>query len=437
MKKLFSFLVLLALLTLAACGGNEETPESDGGETTAKSGSDVSISILMSKPEIAEPFEAATADFTSETGIKVSVITVGGNVNPYERLTSLYSSGNAPTISLMTSEFEEFQDRLLDLTDQSWVPTVQAGGTDYVTVDGKVYGMPLTVEAFGFIYNKAVLDEAVGGDFDPATIRTQDDLKNLFEQLEAMEDVDPIHVSPMDWSLGAHFTNMLFATQSSDRTERHQFMQDVIDGNVSLGDNDVVNGWLATFDLMKEYNSEASSPLAPQYEDGPLALASGKVGLWFMGNWAYPQLSEIDPDGEYGFLPVPISDDAGDYGNAQISVGVPSYWVVDASQNTEEQQEAAKKFLEWLVTTDAGQTHYVEGLNLIPVFQNFSIHPEDPLSVSIVDYMNDNNTLEWINSYYPADAWAVLGASMQKYLSDNIDKEGLIQEFEDYWTSVK
>ncbi|GAE37281.1 ABC transporter substrate-binding protein [Halalkalibacter akibai] len=439
MKKLLSLLVLMALLTLAACGGGDtdSTSEQEGNTGAAEgSGKATEISILLGKPEIAKQFDAAIAEFSAENNVKVTVIPLAGS-NAYERMTSLYASGNAPTIMMMGSEFDVFQENLLDLSNEPWMETVQEGMVDFVTVDDSVYGQPLTVEAFGFIYNKAVLDQAVGGDFDPATVRTHDQLKELLESLEALEGVDPIHVSPMDWSLGAHFTNPLFAAQSSDRDERHQFLQDIKDGNVSLADNDVFQGWLTTMDLMKEYNSAKNSPLAPQYDDGPLALAGGKVGLWFMGNWAYPQLAEIDPEGEYGFLPVPISNDASDYGNSEISVGVPSYWVVDAAQSTEAQQEAAKAFLNWLVASEEGQEHYVNGLNLIPVFDNFQVLPEDSLSLSVLGYMEGNNTLEWVNTYYPADGFPAMGASLQKYLSDNIDEAGLINEFESYWQSVK
>ncbi|MFC0472330.1 ABC transporter substrate-binding protein [Halalkalibacter kiskunsagensis] len=439
MKKLMSLLVLVALLTLAACGGadTDSTSQQEGNEEATKSKAKATeISILLGKPEIAKQFDEAIADFSAENNVKVTVIPLAGS-NAFERMTSLYASGNAPTIMMMAQEFESFQDNLLDLSNEPWIDSVQEGMTDFITADGNVYGQPLTVEAFGFIYNKAVLDQAVGGDFDPATVRTHDQFKQLLENLDALEGVDPIHVSPMDWSLGAHLTNPFFAAQSSDRDERHQFMQDLKDGNVSLEENDVFQGWLNTFEMMKEHNSDKNSPLAPQYDDGPLALAGGKVGLWFMGNWAYPQLNEIDPEGEYGFLPVPISNDASDFGNNEISVGVPSYWVVDAAQSTEEQQEAAKAFLNWLVSTEQGQEHYVNGLNLIPVFDNFEVEPQDSLSLSILEYMSGNHTLEWMNSYYPADGWPTMGSALQKYTSDNIDREGLINEFESYWESVK
>ncbi|GGK34327.1 ABC transporter substrate-binding protein [Caldalkalibacillus thermarum] len=440
MKKLWiiCFTLLLAL-ALTACGESASQSSSESGQDSQTSGGSgiTEISILFSKPEIAKPFEETAKRFGEEHNVKVTVIPLAGQTI-FEKMSSLYASGNPPTIMMgVAQEFDTFQHHFLDLSDQPWVEHVLPGMTDFVTIDGKIYGMPVTVEGWGFIYNNAVVEEAVGGPFDPSTIKTHQDLENLFKQIAALEGVEALHVSPMDWSLGAHFTNPFFAAQSENRDERHQFMQDLKDGKVSLTDNKVFNGWLKTFDLMKEYNSEKHSPLGANYDEGPLALAGGKVGLWFMGNWAYPQLQELDPDGEYGFIPVPLSDNPEDYGNSHISVAVAGYWVVDASRSTPEQQEAALQFLNWLVLDETGQDYAVNKLNLIPVFDNFQIKPVDSLSLSIMEYMESGNTLEGMNLYYPADAWPTMGASLQKYLADHIDRDTLIEELEMYWHSVK
>ncbi|SNS06571.1 carbohydrate ABC transporter substrate-binding protein, CUT1 family [Anaerovirgula multivorans] len=431
MKKLLALFLVLVLTTTTLMACREDSSQE------ASSGDRVDISILLSKPEIARQFEETIEAFTKENpNIRISLVPLAGQ-NAYEKMTALYSSGNAATIMMMGQEFDPFKDRLLDVSDQPWVKNALSGTTDFVTIDGKIYGMPVTVEAFAYIYNKKAIEEAIGGSFDYKSIRTGDDLKKLFDKLASADKMEAIHVSPMDWSLGAHLSNVFFTAQSSNRNDRHQFMQDLKDGKVSLADNDVFNGWLDTFDLMKEYNNAKGGPLGPQYDDGPIALARGEVGLWFMGNWAYPQIHEIDPEGEYGFIPVPISNDANDYGNSHLSVGVPSYWTIDESQSTKEQQEAANKFLNWLVSSETGQKYYVEKLNLIPVFDNFEIKPEDSLSLSILEYMEADKSMEWMNTYYPADGWPTMGASLQKYLGGQINRDELTSEIENYWKNAE
>jgi raffinose/stachyose/melibiose transport system substrate-binding protein len=434
MKKLYSLgLGVVLTFGLAACSGNNSSSNNDGDSSSDKT----EISVLIGKEEIATEFEETVDAFNeSHDDINLSIIPLAG-VNAFEKMTTLYSSGNAPTILNMGgAEMMDFQDKLLDLSDQPWVDRALEGTLDYATVDDKLIGMPVTVEGFGYIYNKEVLDEAAGGSFDPESIKSRDDLDELFGKVSDLDGTDAIQISPLDWSMGAHFTNLFITNQSSDREERHQFMSDLESGKVNLSTNDVYNGWVDTFDLMKKYNSAKKSPLSPQYDDGPLALGSGEIGLWFMGNWAYPQLKEANPDAEYGFLPVPVSDNAGDYGNDSISIGVPHYWSIDASQSTEAQQKAAKEFINWLVTDETGKDYYVNKLNFIPIYDEFGVEPKDSLSQDMLEFMNSDKTLEWMNNYYPADAYPTMGASLQKYLVDQIDREELTKEIENYWESA-
>ncbi|GAM63584.1 multiple sugar ABC transporter [Vibrio ishigakensis] len=213
--------------------------------------------------------------------------------NAYEKMTAMYASNKAPTIMVMGQEAQELQDKLMDFSQTEILSHAYPGTYDVVTHDERVLGLPITVESFGFLYNQAVLNKAVGGEFDPSSIATQDDLSNLFKQVSALENVDAVSVSPMDWSLGAHFTNVLFANQAGDIDANLKALEAIKAGEVSLNDNSVYQGWLTTFDLMKEYNKSKRAPLAPTYDDSAMALAAGEVGMWFQGNWRIQPCSNL------------------------------------------------------------------------------------------------------------------------------------------------
>lgn len=393
----------------------------------------VSITILMGKPEVAAQFEKMLADYTKKTGINITMIPLAGQ-DAYEKMMTLYASGNAPTISMVGQEFGEFKDKFLDLTDTSLAKKAGEGTTDFVTINGRIYGVPTTVEAYGIIYNPAVVQKALGN-FDPSQIKTQNELKQFFANLKA-KGAGPFTLSPMDWSLGAHLSNTVYATQNIDRTARHQFIQELRMGNVSLIDNPIFNGWVDTLDILMEYNIHAASPMSPVYEDGMMDLAGGAAATWFMGNWAYPQLVDVTKE-DYRFIPIPVSNNPADYGTGRIAVGVPSYWCIDKSGNSEAQQKAAMDFLSWFIESAEGQDYYVKELNFIPAYQGFSIEPTDTMSKQMMDYLSSGNTLEWMNTYYPAGGFQVMGAAIQKYVDKKIDRRGLAEEFEAYWKSVK
>jgi raffinose/stachyose/melibiose transport system substrate-binding protein len=399
-------------------------------------GAKVKVTVLGTlKPEIATEFLDALKTYNaSQSTYEVSSIPL--DTNPSEKMTALYASGNAPTIMGMSQEFPRFQKNLLDVTNTDFNKHALKGTRDFVTIGGKVYGMALTVEAFGLLYNKAVLDKAIGSDFDANSINSRSSLKALLAKVAA-SGASGMHISPMDWSLGAHMTNVFFTTQSNSHDRRVKFINDLKAGKISLLKNRQFTGWLETLDLLREYNQNKASPLAASYDDGALALGSGKSGLWFMGNWANPNLLQINAKNEYGVLPFPVSDSAATYGNKQISVGVPFYMVIDASQNNKEQQAGAVDFLNWFVSDKAGQDYYINKMKFIPVFDTFKTKPSDPMSRQIQSYVQEGRTLEWMNSLYPAEAQVVMGAAIQKYLAGKSNRQELAGEIEAFWKGVK
>jgi raffinose/stachyose/melibiose transport system substrate-binding protein len=413
------------MMSFGGCSKN--TPAANSGDTVA-------ITILMGKPEVAGQFEKMLANYGVKTGVNITLIPLAGQ-DAYEKMTTLYASGNAPTILMVGQEFAEFQDKFRDITDTSVAQKANEGTLDFVTVNDRVYGIPTTVEAYGIIYNPAVVKEALGESIDPSQIKTINELRQFLEALKAAGK-GPFTLSPMDWSLGAHFSNSVFTAQSNRREERHQFLEALKSGSVSLLDNAVFNGWVDTLNVLLEYNIHAASPLAPVYEDGMIELAAGDAATWFMGNWAYPELAAVNID-DYQFIPVPLSNNAGDYGNGKIAIGVPSYWCIDKSLNSETQQQAALDFLSWFIETEEGQNYYVKDLNFIPAYRGFEIEPVDKMSAQIARFLDSGNTLEWMNTYYPAGGFQAMGASIQKYIDGVINRSELAGEFEKYWKSVK
>ncbi|MGG1878347.1 ABC transporter substrate-binding protein [Paenibacillus cisolokensis] len=438
-KTVWLSIALVCMLLLSACGGNQGAGSSEGSNTTGNSvqasgDNKVKLTFLNSKSEIQTQLEEAVQVFQSETGIEIEIITVGNGQSPFEKASQLYASGNPATILMIDpADVESFKDRILELTDEKWVADAVENST--TVVDGKVLDFPLAVEGFSFIYNKAVLDEAVGGNFDPASIATRDDLAALFEKIEAT-GIKAIHISPMDWSLGAHYMNGLYANQSQDFTEVVQFIEDLKQGKVDVQSNTVFNGLMDTFDLMMEYNNMQEQPLSAAYEQGPEDIASGNVGIWFMGNWAWPNIRAFDENGEYGFLPVPISNNPDDYGNTQIATAVTKRLVIDKEKSTAAQQEAAKQFLNWLVYEESGQDFLINKANIVPAFNGMKFEANDPLAKSIQSYMASGKTTVGM-TIMPADHWNNVGASMQKYLAKAGDRKALASEIEQYWKKVK
>lgn len=445
MKNKWSLLCLMVVIVvlLAACGSNSVS--NNGGAINSdnkpaatkdsKSANKVKLTFLNSKSEIQQQLEDAVKVFGAEhENVEIEILATTAGQSPFEKASQLYASGNPATILMLDpADVASFKDRIIDLSGEKWVGDAIANST--TVVDGKVLDFPLAVEGFSLMYNQAVLDQAVGGTFDPATIQTRENLKQLFDQIEA-SGKKAMHISPLDWSLGAHFMNALYADQSANFADVETFIDDLRAGKADLANNTVFNGVMDTFDLLMEYNSAKDQPLTPTYELGPELLGTGEVGVWFMGNWAWPNIKEFDESGSYGFIPVPISNDASDYGNSQIATAVTKRLVIDGEKSSAEQQEVAKAFLNWLVYEESGQDFLINKSNIIPAFNGIALEPQDPLAKSIQSYMAAGKMTVGM-TILPADHWSNVGASMQKYLAKAADRATLVGEIESYWKNVK
>ena len=444
MKKILSFLsiVLVTVVFLAACGGNDENSEVDTNDTSSgENEGTTEITVMFSKPEIIPEFEAMVNAFNASQD-DVYVVSLqpqeGQGVPESQRIR--FAAGDAITLLHVGPEFvQEFEPYVLDLSGQPFEALAMEGTLDFVRRDdGRLLGMPATVEGFALIYNQDAIEAALGEPFDSTTIRTISDLEEIFERLEAAAGIDPIAFLPsLHWSVGWHFVSTWLSTQSPDYQESLDFIEALIAGEVDLASNTQFEGWMRVLELKIRYNTWRNSPLDADYDDGVMALADGEVGFWFMGDWAYPTLAATNPDVTYGFLPVPLSDDPNDFGNYHLSVDVPQFWLVDDRYSTPEQQEAAQAFLTWMVTSDEGHHYFVNVMNLIPIFEGMDYMPEDPLSAGIAAFLERGDTIRWMNMRTHNTIIDQIGSGIEMYTIDMIDRDELITIVEEAFKSIE
>ncbi|MCL1996998.1 MAG: ABC transporter substrate-binding protein [Defluviitaleaceae bacterium] len=433
MKKLLSAIFMgLGLLAFTACGNNDPTPV-NGAQGQTPTGDPVEVTVVFGKPEVMTEFEQMLSIFNSENtqNITVSIIPTEDGQGVVERVRLQYAAADPVTIMHLDAGFvPEFENYIRDLSDQPWVANAMTGVLNFVTrADGRVMGMPASLEGFGFVYNRAAVQAALGN-FDTSTIRTRDQLQAFFQDLEAAGQNAIITTPSLDWSLGFHFMNKFLATQSQDFHENLAFLDTLLRGTANLYSNARYQEWLNMLDLMLEYNSNAHAPMDPQFDDGVMALADGDVAVWFQGDWINSAMQAFNPDGDFGFLPVPMSNDPNDFANRSISIDVPQYWVVDQHLSTPEQQDAALYFLNWMVSSQTGQRFAAQYLELVSAFYGSEYSSVDPLSIALVDYMERGDSLSWIISYFPNGILTITGGYVQQYSLGLIDRVGLTQGIE-------
>ena len=392
-----------------------------------------SITLLNSKAEIQVALEKMAAEFEGKSGVHVEVMPVTDGDSPYTKVVSMYNSGNAPTLSILdtTDVIALAEEKAEDLSDEEWI--LEAEG--YLTeVGGKVYSFPLCVEGRGLIYNKAVIEKALGEEFNPDGITTQEEFVELLDRLVENGIAKPVSLAKEDWSLGAHHLQYIYETSDGTSEGAQETIESIKDGKLELDTYDRLSDFLDMFDVLKKYNVAKGDPLGADYDEMAIDLVDGKTAIWFNGNWAWPNLEEAgaETEDEYGFLPYFMNNDSKDFANQKIQGSPSKQIMLDGQLATDKQKEAAKEFLNWIVFSEIGQQMLVKTCSIIPPFQNNPYEPNDPLSRDIYEKVHEDKAFN-ASAIVPNDRWAVLGAAMQKYLADRSDREELTKSIQEYW----
>jgi raffinose/stachyose/melibiose transport system substrate-binding protein len=412
-------LACVMVFSLVACGG--------GSGGSGGSGDDVTITIFNSKSEIQDQFEELADEYSdSHPGVNIEVYYSSDTVAAH--LATKYASNDPYTISMVDPKdvYSLGKEHALDLSDQDWV-----GHTNYaISVDDKVIGFPFCIEARGVMYNKDAIKEATGEEFDPAKCQTLDDFKALLDKVSKGGKESPVGIMKEDWSLGAHYFQEIYETQPDPEA----FIQQLYGGTAKLGENVKYNDYIDTFDVLKEYNYAKSSPVAAEREVSEQKLAEGEIAFMFGGNWDWSLLKDFNEEANLGLMPVPQNTDDGS--NTKLVGGGSKYFFIDSSDAfSEEQIQAAKDFLNWLVSDEEGNAFLTEKCAVVPAYDNIDASALDPLSKSVKEFADAGALIDNYN-YDPDDHYSVVGAVMQKYLAGEIDRAGLAKGVEDYWSKA-
>lgn len=391
------------------------------------------IVLLNTKAEIQVALEEMAVVFEEKSGIHVEVMPVTDGDSPYTKVVSLYNSGNPPTLSILdtTDVIALAAEKAEDLSNEPWV----AEAEEYLTeVNGKVYSFPLCIEGRGLIYNKAVIEEALGETFDPAEIKKQDDFVALLDRLVAAGVEKPISMAKEDWSLGAHQLQYIYETYDGTSEGAQEVIERIKSGELKLSEYQRMTEFLNMFDILKKYNVAKGDPLGADYDEMAIDLADGKTAFWFNGNWAWPNLEEAGAENgdEYGFLPYFLNNNENDFVNQMIQGSPSKQIMMDGQVASDKQKASAREFLNWIVYSEIGQQMLVKTCNLIPPFKNNPYEPEDPLSRDIYEHVQSGMAFN-ASAIVPNDHWSILGAAMQKYLADRSKRAELIESIEKYW----
>jgi raffinose/stachyose/melibiose transport system substrate-binding protein len=387
------------------------------------------IIITNGKGEIAAQWKAAAAQFSKQNpDIEVQAYSqeVGDSLGPFDKLTK---SGKTVTVAMVepSSVYKggKYYDIAADLSGSKWI--AQTG--DSAVVDGKVKGFPFAIEGFGIVFNRAVVEKAIGGKFDEKSIKTRAQLEDLFKKVQKSGVKFPVAYQTEAWSVGNHYISQFLHQGAGEEATLDAIGQ----GKLKLAKNATFNGLLDTMDLLAsaKYNVYGSRVLGQYYDQAHVKVGNGDAAFLFNGNWAYDSL-KAQPGADYGFIAVPQDNNANNKYNGKLTAGPTQLLIVNKKASAAE-QAAGKKFLDWIVFDKNGQDFLTNKSQIISAFKNNPYSVTNPLGANLASYIKAGKTVPFSTNYINAgDYFNIVGPAVQKYLAKKSSRAQLAKVIENY-----
>ena len=420
-KKLLVVMLTFAMVfAMAACGGGGG---GDEGSTDAAGG----FTIFNSKSEIQGAFEELVKQYTEETGVPVEVYMSQDTVAAH--LATKYASKDPYTLNMVDPKdiYTLGVQYGLDMSGMDWISDT----TRAIEVDGKVLGYPTCVEGRGIIYNGTAIKNITGKDFDPASIKTLDDFIAICEELKKGGMEAPVGILKDDWSLAAHY----LAQAIEEREDVDGYVASLKAGEAKIIDDPKFNSLMDTFDVLMKYNAFAANASSVEREQVEQMLSEGQIAFMFGGNWDFALMKDFDYTGGAGMMAVPQKEE--DAYTGKLLGGGSKYFYIDASEGTTpEEQQMAKDFLEWLRTSEAGQTFISDTCGMVSPYASNTVPCSDDLGAAIKTYADADKLIPNYDGF-PDDHISVMGAKMQEYLGGKCTREDLAAAYDAYWQANK
>jgi raffinose/stachyose/melibiose transport system substrate-binding protein len=369
--------------------------------------------IFQSKVEITTQLEEAAAVYQQETGVEVEVWSTTGD-DYFLQLRNRLANKQGPDIFNLRTDAEigQMTNYLEDLGGLSVGRKIT--GELLGKSEGKVIGIPYTVEAFGFVYNKSLVDASKITGYDAFTAMLRD---------QKAKGINGAGLSQEAYFLIGHIMNTPFAVQK----DIMGFIDRLNKGQVKMADTEEFKEFAR---FMVAIRDNSYNPLEVNYDRQCGDFATGKTAAIHQGNWCYPMFADYKVNFQMAFMPFPLT------GNDRLAVGVPAWWCIN-SQVSDARKKLAKNFIEWLYSSETGKKYLYDEFRFIPVVQGAQSNSLDPLSADVSRFVSSGKIIPWAFNFWPAGIIEVhLAPAAQRFFASKMSAGEFLAALDKVWAAA-
>lgn len=429
-KKICSILLTaaLAMSLLAGCGGNGDTQEEPGGNTTDESNTEgedtgdegetsgdvvkVEIPTYRAGEDAGAPFFAGQVERFNEkyAGVyEVEIVHSGGSDEHNEKIKQLGMQGELPVVFQFSdftyAETNFFNDDMLyDMSE--WLDSnpdlkniFMPDGMEYVTQeDGSIYALPLAiVRPTGIYYNTQ--------GFTPSKNIRDMTWDELIAEMEEQGALYGFQTAEQAWTLNLTAAAIMGSLDGGSEILQAGLKERITDFSASQ--------WVETFETIKKlYDAVGwTDGLGKTYPDVENAFVNNTVSVLPNGQWVINVLAEDDTNWGENYDGTMVRGDIFP-GNVAQANPCTYDWYISANAS-EEELELAKAFLEFINTQEELEAMAIAEGGMVPqttpTEEFTSAIAESQLLSDFTNIPNDDTV------YVPAMHEVVSGAVMDAY----------------------
>ena len=326
--KVFIYIQLLIILSLSGCYGSKSVQPIIKTEK-------VTLEFFSPKQETETIFNELIEDFERlNPTIDVQQVIVPESMTV---LKARIARGDTPDIFITYPIEQDYKVRvqkgyLLDLSNEPFINNIQSTIQNRYLVNGKMYGVALTQNAVGVLYNKDDFKE-----LNLSIPETWDSFVQVLEELNS-NGKTALLMPNKDANQTSIFNLNLVANEFENRYWEQKEYSIVSDKK-----------WREVSEKVLTVLSYAQpNSFNDGFFDVNQMFAKGEGSLYIMGTWAIRLIEEYNPDLNYGIFPFPATELKGSKVLGGVDIGLA---ISSDTKNPEE----AKAFLEFLTKKENAQ----------------------------------------------------------------------------------
>lgn len=455
MKRVFAILLsAVLLLTLAACGGvttgndtsapvssaasggaseestagtPEESSTTGGG---AFSGQKMEVAVTYTGSQ-ATAFQELVKAFEAETGSEVDISEYGTD---YENTMKTRMASNELPDVFMTHGWSilRYKEYLMPLNDESWVSDLDESALGVIADnDGSIYVLMTSELVNGTLVNLDICEEA---GVDPYAIETWADFT------EACEKIKALGYTPIGGISNPGLLANVAGTWVSYEGEQAEDSDKMLDGTWDWQSfkpflQQVVD-WTNAGYFYDDVMTMKDADLAERFATGKAAFNYGNDPVFLVN------CLELNPDGNYAFLPTFASKDGG-----KMHVGIGEGNAFGIYKDTEN-EELAKAFLEFMAIPE-NAVALNQATGTVTCLKS-AMGMDDSYAQGVFNelqekYKDADIFYEnlWDRKYMPSGMWPIFGNAVNMLFDDpsetgvNACLDYLIENYQDLYEAAQ